>query len=187
MKSAMKIIQIVVNAGERPRVRSTMTRMSQMTPNTAIIGSSRRTTCTSRRQRSRVTARAASRRAGHQSATSGRDATSALVVEVPRNHPRVTENRHCVHGCTRDLRLTVRWSRAFGRRARSAIGAHEPSRLPSRDGRGGQEWSRYFPVITKCPRRFCAQQDSPVAVQNGDSFPRLTVWIRWGLTPRLVR
>jgi hypothetical protein len=34
---------------------------------------------------------------------------------------------------------------------------------------------RYFAVITKWPRRFCAQHDSPVAVQKGDSLPRLTV------------
>jgi len=33
----------------------------------------------------------------------------------------------------------------------------------------------YFLVITKWPRLFWAQHDSPISVQNGASLPRLTV------------
>ena len=33
----------------------------------------------------------------------------------------------------------------------------------------------YFAVMTKCPRRFCCQQDSASSVQTGCSLPLLTV------------
>src|SRR5215467_1210811 len=36
---------------------------------------------------------------------------------------------------------------------------------------------------TKCPRRFCCQQDSFDSVQNGFSLPKLTVLIRSAGTP----
>jgi hypothetical protein len=47
--------------------------------------------------------------------------------------------------------------------------------------------SRYFPVMTKCPRRFSDQHPSFDSSQNRASLPRLTVTIRLGLTPRLSR
>ena len=46
---------------------------------------------------------------------------------------------------------------------------------------------RYFAVMMKCPRRFCAQQASVSSVQIGCSLPLLTVRIRSAGTPRLTR
>ena len=43
----------------------------------------------------------------------------------------------------------------------------------------------YFAVMTKCPRRFCCQQDSFSSLQNGCSLPLLTTVIRPAGTPRL--
>ena len=45
----------------------------------------------------------------------------------------------------------------------------------------------YFAMIRKWPRRFCDQQPSVDSVQNGDSSPRLVVWMRPSATPRLTR
>src|SRR3954466_15127965 len=45
----------------------------------------------------------------------------------------------------------------------------------------------HLPVITKCPRRFCAQQDSVSSLQNGCSLPLLTTVTRPAGTPRLTR
>ena len=45
----------------------------------------------------------------------------------------------------------------------------------------------YFPVMTKCPRRFCCQHDSFASLQNGCSLPLLTTVTRPAGTPRLTR
>src|SRR5438067_11622527 len=45
----------------------------------------------------------------------------------------------------------------------------------------------YLPVITKCPRRFCCQQDSFCSLQNGCSLPLLTTVTRLATMPRLCR
>src|SRR6266487_6780529 len=59
----------------------------------------------------------------------------------------------------------------------SAI-SHQPSAMTA---------TGHFAVITKCPRRFCCQHDSPSSLHTGCSLPLLTTVSRPAATPRFVR